>query len=93
MEELQASEKKETTIKQLDTIQDIFLFACYTGFAYIDVATLMDKHLKTGVDGSKWLIKPRQKTGISERVPLLPQALKILDKYAGHSTNQKQKHY
>ena len=27
MEELQASEKKEITIKRLDTIQDIFLFA------------------------------------------------------------------
>jgi integrase len=90
-EELKVLQEKEITIKRLDTIRDIFLFACYTGFAYIDVATLMDKHLKTGVDGNKWLIKPRQKTGISERVPLLPPALKILDKYACHSGNQQQK--
>jgi site-specific recombinase XerD len=88
-EELQALEKKEITIKRLDTIRDIFLFACYTGFAYADVATLTHAHLKNGVDGNKWLIKPRQKTGISEIVPLLPPALKILDKYADHSPNGK----
>ena len=90
-EELKVLQAKEITIKRLDTIRDIFIFACYTGFAYIDVATLTDAHLKIGVDGNKWLIKPRQKTGISERVPLLPPALTILDKYAGHSSNQQKK--
>jgi site-specific recombinase XerD len=90
-EELKALEGKEITIKRLDIIRDIFLFACYTGFAYIDVATLTDVHLKIGVDGKKWLIKPRQKTGISERVPLLPPALKILDKYAVLDTEEKGK--
>jgi len=90
-EELKVLQAKEITIKRLDTIRDIFIFACYTGFAYIDVATLTDAHLKIGVDGKKWLIKPRQKTGISERVPLLPPALTILDKYAGHSSNQQKK--
>ncbi|HEX5151229.1 MAG TPA: hypothetical protein VFW07_07255 [Parafilimonas sp.] len=55
------------------------------------MATLTDAHLKIGVDGNKWLIKPRQKTGISERVPLLLPALRILDKYAGHSSNQEPK--
>jgi len=81
-EELKVLQAKEITIKRLDTIRDIFIFACYTGFAYIDVATLTDAHLKIGVDGKKWLIKPRQKTGISEKVPLLPPALKILDRFS-----------
>ena len=52
-EELKVLQAKEITIKRLDTIRDIFIFACYTGFAYIDVATLTDAHLKIGVDGNK----------------------------------------
>jgi integrase len=76
---------------RVDTIRDIFLFSCYTGFAYIDVATLREDHIKTGVDGKKWLIKPRQKTGISERVPILPPALKILEKYADQNIKQQRK--
>ena len=90
-EELKALEEKEITIKRIDMIRDIFLFACYTGFAYIDVATLTSTHLKTGLDGNKWLIKPRQKTGILERVPLFPPALKILDKYTNYSSSQQPK--
>ena len=43
----------------------------------IDLTT---KNIKIGQDGKQWLIK-RQKTGISERVPLLPPALCILKKY------------
>ena len=46
--------------------------------------------LKISVDGNKWLIKPRQKTGISKRVVLLPPAPGILHKYAGRSINQRQ---
>ena len=84
-EELRMLEEKEIMIKRLAVVRDIFLFSCYTGFAYIDVATLTSVHIKVGVDGKKWLIKPRQKTGISERVPLLPPALRILEKYAGSS--------
>ena len=77
-EELKALETKEITIKRLDTIRNIFLFSCYTGFAYIDVATLTSAHIKIGIDGKKWLIKPRQKTGTSERVPLLPGRRRFL---------------
>jgi site-specific recombinase XerD len=33
----------------------------------------------------KWLIKCRQKTGISERVPILPPAMRIIKKYEARS--------
>lgn len=82
--ELKTLEEKEITIKRLEQVRDIFLFSCYTGFAYIDVANLTVDHVKPGIDGRKWLIKNRQKTNISERVPLFPPAEKILDKYAQH---------
>lgn len=85
VEELKALEEKEITIKRLAVVWDMFLFSCYTGFAYVDVAHLATKHLKTGIDGKKWLIKNRQKTDISERVPVLPPAQKILDKYEYYS--------
>lgn len=80
-EELHLIENKGIFIDRIDLTRDMFLFACYTGFAYIDVASLTSEHLKTGQDGKPWLIKPRKKTGISERVPLLPPALRILKKY------------
>jgi len=80
-DELKALEEKEITIKRLDVVRDIFVFSCYTGFAYVDVASLTADHIKIGDDGKKWLIKPRQKTGISEIVPIFPPALNILNKY------------
>ena len=79
--ELKALEEKKITIPRLALVRDIFLFACYTGFAYVDVVNLTADHVKIGVDGKKWLIKNRQKTDISERVPILPPSLRILDKY------------
>ena len=41
-------------------------------------------HLKIGVDGKPWLIKPRQKTDIPEPVPILPPVAIILEKYKHH---------
>ncbi|OQP56163.1 site-specific integrase [Niastella populi] len=80
-EELYRLEVKEITISRLATVRDIFVFSCYTGFAYIDVINLTLNDLKIGIDGKQWLIKNRQKTGISERVPLLPPASAIIEKY------------
>lgn len=80
-QELKALEEKEISIKRLEVVRDIFLFSCYTGFAYVDVANLTRDHVNEGIDGRKWLIKDRQKTDISERVPVLPPVQNILDKY------------
>jgi site-specific recombinase XerD len=83
-DELKLIEEKEISIKRLSQVRDMFLFSCYTGFAYVDVANLTTDHIKIGVDGKKWLIKCRQKTGIPERVPILPPALNIIKKYENH---------
>ncbi len=80
-EELRRLEIKEITIPRLATVRDIFVFSCYTGFAYVDVKNLTVNHLKIGVDGKPWLIKPRQKTDIPEPVPILPPAGVIMEKY------------
>ena len=65
-------------------VRDIFLFSCYTGLAYADVEKLKQTDIVTGNDGGKWLISRRQKTDITARIPLLPAALGIINKHAGH---------
>ena len=83
-DEIRLIENKTITIERLSIVRDIFLFSCYTGFAYIDVANLTQVHLKKVPDGKPWLIKSRQKTGIPERVPLIPPACVIIKKYKCH---------
>lgn len=88
-QELKAIEQKDITIERLALVRDIFLFSCYTGFAYVDVANLTADHIKIGIDGNKWVIKNRQKTDISERVPILPPVTQILKKYEKHCKSTK----
>lgn len=91
-EEIKLLERKQISSPRLATVRDIFIFSCYTGFAYVDVATLTKSHLKIGVDGKLWLIKPRQKTDISERVPVLPPVQAIIEKYKEYCQSSPDKH-
>lgn len=80
-EELNKIELKEFETDRLNHVRDIFLFSCYTGLAYVDVYQLRRSDIVTGVDGGKWIIITRQKTESATRLPLLPSALSIMDKY------------
>lgn len=71
--------------KRLEQIRDVFIFCCYTGFAYTDVFNLKPKDLVKGIDGENWLTIYRQKTGERESVPLLPIPLEIVRKYQDNS--------
>ncbi len=82
--ELQALHENEFAIERLEHIRDIFLFSCYTGLAYIDVFNLTENNISLGIDGEKWIFTHRQKTETASRIPLLPPALAILDKYRDH---------
>lgn len=42
---------------------------------------LTREEITTGIDGEKWIWTSRQKTETTTRVPLLPRALEILDRY------------
>jgi site-specific recombinase XerD len=66
----------------LDRKRDIFLFACYTGLAYVDLQQLNSSHLIKETDNSWYIRKPRQKTGQDSIIPLLPAAIRILEKYS-----------
>ena len=83
-EELTALRNKTFSINRLNLVKDIFVFSCYTGLAYVDVSNLKRNQIVNGGDGQKWIMTKRQKTDTPQRVPLLPQALEIIDKYDQH---------
>ncbi len=68
-------------VERLDKVRDVFLFCCYTGLAYADVSKLNPYHLFKAEDGHKWIKISRTKTGTQSLIPVIPQALFILDKY------------
>lgn len=83
-EELEAIENKEFKIARLAEIRDIFVFSCYTGLAYADVWKLTPEQITIGIDGEKWIHTYRTKTKVRSNVPLLPNAIEILEKYKKH---------
>ena len=64
-------------------MRDAFIFSCYTGLPYCDIYTLSSEDIKIGVDGKKWIMKDRGKTGVESFIPLLQIPLDILAKYEG----------
>ena len=83
-EEIERITQKSFAAERLNLVKDTFLFCCYTGLAYVDVAKLSPQNVSTGIDGEQWLFIDRQKTGNSSHVPLLPPALAIINKYQDH---------
>jgi site-specific recombinase XerD len=73
--------EKEFAISRLAKVRDVFIFQIYTGLSYIDMAELTSDSIEIGINGGKWIVIDRQKTGIRSSIPLLPRALEILDKY------------
>lgn len=103
--ELAQLEAHQFSTERLNIVRDIFVFQCYTGLAYIDAYQLTAADIKDGVDGNQWIISERQKTNSTAKIPLLPHALRILEKYKNHpvclkrgtllpvSSNQKMNEY
>lgn len=80
-EELDNVINKQFMMPRMSQVRDIFIFCCYTGLAYADVEKLTREEVTTGIDGEKWIWTSRQKTDSTTRIPLLPPALEILDRY------------
>jgi site-specific recombinase XerD len=83
--EIDAIINKEITIQRLDVIRDLFIFECYTGFAYKDLAALRKENIEIGIDGHRWIVIRRGKTGVTCRIPLFPISENIIKKYASHA--------
>ena len=82
-EELRRIINFDTLLPRLERAKDMFLFGCFTGLSYIDIKTLTAEHIEKDELGRIWIKKRRVKTGVLARVPLLPIAKLILDKYKG----------
>lgn len=80
--ELKAIEEKEFQILRLQQVKDVFVFCCYTGLAYVDVAKLSKDNIVLGIDGNKWIKQNRTKTETRSSIPILPAAEAILARYA-----------
>ena len=82
-EELRKIINFDTPLPRLERAKDMFLFGCFTGLSYIDIKTLAPEHFEKDGAGRIWIKKRRVKTGVLSRIPLLPIAKLILDKYKG----------
>jgi len=92
---------KKFSVKRLEEVRDVFVFQCFTGIAYIDVANLTNENIIEGENNEKWIRLYRQKSSIQANVPLLEIPQIILKKYEGQKdgkllpmhTNQKMNSY
>jgi len=84
LHEVNRIKEKKISILRLEIVRDIFVFACYTGLSYSDIAKLNNSHFQKGDDNNFWIIVDRTKTESRCRIPLLSEALEILKKYKNH---------
>lgn len=95
------TEEERARIEELEldgtiaVVRDMFIFACYTGLAYSDLAKITKADV-VKEDGQLFIIDKRQKTGTRYKLMLLPKALEILESYnynLDRLTNQKCNQY
>lgn len=87
-EEITRIMEKEFSTTRLESVRDIFIFSCFCGLAYIDVANLTQDNIVT-LDGKKWIITRRQKTHVESNILLLDIPLMIINKYKGKTKDGK----
>lgn len=82
--ELLSIEDLSSSIERLTVVKDLFIFSCYTGISYVDIVQLSEDNIVMGIDGSPWIMAERVKTGAPFKIPLLPKAATLIDKYKDH---------
>lgn len=88
MQEVLQLENKHFQDENLNYVRDLFIFSCYTSFAYIDVITLVEEDFEFTMDGKIWCLKYRVKSEELQRVLMLKTATRILHKYRNKETFQ-----
>lgn len=82
--ELLSIEDLSSSIERLMVVKDLFVFSCYTGISYVDIVQLNEDNIVMGIDGSPWIMAKRVKTGAPFKIPLLPKAAILINKYKDH---------
>ncbi|HWB27518.1 MAG TPA: site-specific integrase [Chitinophagaceae bacterium] len=70
-------------------IRDLFVFSCYTGFAFADVIKFTRSDFETDDLGTIWCRIYRTKSDILAPVPLLPQTVQLVTRYRRDARTQK----
>ena len=71
--------------ERLEKVKDIFIFSCYTGLSYIDVKELTIHQIVKRMDNKYWIHTKREKTNEIVKIPILPKALEVIEKYKSNS--------
>lgn len=79
--ELRLIEETTFNLPGIERIKDVFLFSCYTGLSFVDLHNLKREQMIRGIDGHYWIFTKREKTSEAVKVPLLPKALALIEKY------------
>ncbi|TXN36122.1 site-specific integrase [Flagellimonas hymeniacidonis] len=79
--ELELLEQTEFKNERLQKVKDCFVFSCYTGLSYTDVKELTEDNIVKGIDNNNWIYTKREKTDELVKVPILPKAWILLEKY------------
>ena len=79
-DELNRLMNKEIGNKRLSLIRDLFVFSCFTGLAYIELANLKGENIVT-LNGVEWIKGRRVKTGTLINVVLLDIPKRLILKY------------
>ena len=66
---------------RLSKVRDLFIFQCFTGLAYTDMAHLTREDFQFNELGQIYIKKSRQKTGVGFTTVLFPEAAEIIKRY------------
>ena len=80
-EEIKRIQALTIDIPRIQVTKDLFLFQCYTGLSFSDMANLSKRNVECDSDGVQWLVVHRTKTGIRCDIPLSEQAKELITKY------------
>lgn len=67
-------------------LRDIFVFASFTALSFVDIKELSNDQI-VEVNGEKWIIPKRHKTGVPFQVKLLDIPLQIIERYKAFQEN------
>ena len=79
-EELKAVMAHEFEDANLAFVRDLFVFMNFTALSFVDLKELTTDNI-VEVNGEKWIVGKRHKTGVPYHVKLLEVPLQIIDRY------------
>ncbi len=85
-DELKAVMTHEFADPKLAYIRGLFVFASFTALSFVDIKELTNDRI-VEVNGEKWIISKRHKTGVPFQVKLLDIPLQIIERYRPFQEN------